>query len=107
MSAWRWVAADGMRPAGWWDGHPWRDPMPLAPHLQPAEVPKYLVLSADNQRTRAEPCHRCKGAVTEHVEGDAYCLCGWSGVVSDPATKPTTHPATEPAHNNFGANADW
>lgn len=66
----RHVAADGMRPGGWTDGHPWRDP---SPHRDP------MLLSVLGRRTRPEPCAQCRGGtVQEFEDGGAHCTrCDW------------------------------
>lgn len=80
----RWVAVDGMRLAGWWDGDQWRDPIPVAPHLTPWEAGR-LFPSAWGRVTRPTAC-KCGGVVVEHYDGIASCVrriadggCGWSG----------------------------
>lgn len=79
-----WVAADGLRPAGWWDGDPWRDPAPVGPHLRPSEASRLVILAAPGRRTRPEPCERCHGRIVEYADGSATCTqrvseggCGW------------------------------
>lgn len=81
----RWVAADGFRPAGWWDGDPWRDPIPVAPHIGPMEAERTLAPSARGRVTRPTPC-KCGGVVVEHDDGTAACTrrttdggCGRTG----------------------------
>lgn len=101
MSGLRWVQADGLRPAGWWDGDPWRDPAPVGPHLRPAEAERLVPFSAYGRRTRPTPCEACHGVVTEYDDGTVWCRkCGDLGEVPTPTPTPTTN-------NDFGASADW
>lgn len=81
-----WVTANGMRPAGWTDGHPWRDPAAVGPHLSVAEATRIVRLSAEGRRTRPDPCERCNGRIVEYDDGSATCTrrrsdggCGWDG----------------------------
>lgn len=82
-----------MRPAGWWDGDPWRDPAPVARHLTPYEAARHVRLSVSGRRTRPAPCGKCGGVVVEDEEGTTRCTkpprdggCGfWRDSRKDPS----------------------
>jgi hypothetical protein len=82
----RWVPSDGNRPAGWWDGEPFRDPVPVAPHLHPRRDEWTIrgLLCVQGVRTLPDECPRCRGVVREWDDGLVACCrpperggCGW------------------------------
>lgn len=73
MARLRWVPADGHRDAGWWDGDPWTDPIPVGPHLRHQEADRLLIRSAPGRRTRPEGCPRCRGRIVDYQNGGWRC----------------------------------